>query len=260
MDKKKGIVAYLFLLPFLSGMFIFYIIPFAMSIYYSFTKGIGDVEFVGFENYLDLFNNDAFRLASKNTGVFIGISVPLIMIISLGISMIINDKLKGISFFRIVFTLPLVIPVVSIVLFWKIIFNENGVLNTVLSTFNVEGINWLKSGYSIFILSVLYLWKNCAYNIILFLVGLNNIPSVYYEASRVDGCGNFKRFTKITLPLLLPTTVLVFIVSIINCFKVYKEAYLLAGEYPSTSMYMLQHFMNNNFENLNYQRLCTASI
>ncbi|GAE00883.1 TPA: sugar ABC transporter permease [Clostridium botulinum] len=260
LKKRESITAYIFALPSIIGFLLFFYIPFIISLVYCFTQGVGDIEYVGFQNFVDLFQNDAFILAFKNTLIFNAVSVPLVMIISLGITLILNSKIKKGSFFRTVLTFPLIIPLASVALVWQIFFRQTGVVNGVLLKFGIMGPDWLKTKWSFYILILLYVWKNCGYNMIIFLAGLNNVPKEYYEAASIDGCGKINMFFKITLPLILPTIFFVFIISIINSLRVYREAYLLSGQYPDPSIYMLQHFMNNNFTNLNYQRLSTASV
>lgn len=260
LKKRESITAYIFALPSIIGFLLFFCIPFIISLVYCFTQGVGDIEYVGFQNFVDLFQNDAFILAFKNTLIFNAVSVPLVMIISLGITLILNSKIKKGSFFRTVLTFPLIIPLASVALVWQIFFRQTGVVNGVLLKFGIMGPDWLKTKWSFYILILLYVWKNCGYNMIIFLAGLNNVPKEYYEAASIDGCGKINMFFKITLPLILPTIFFVFIISIINSLRVYREAYLLSGQYPDPSIYMLQHFMNNNFTNLNYQRLSTASV
>lgn len=260
MRHKEALAGYLFSSPYLAGFLIFFAIPSAMSVYYCFTRGVGSFEFAGLDNFKSVIASNSYRLAVKNTLIFNSVSVPVIMIVSLLLAMLLNKALRGARYFRMFFVLPLVIPVASIILVWQITFNEFGVLNNLLNHFGIAGVEWLNSKWSIAVLVLLYVWKNCGYNIILFTAGLNSIPKDYYDATSIDGAGGFKCFTSITLPLLVPTIFFVFIISIINSFKVFREAYLLCGNYPPLNMYMLQHFMNNNFNNLNYQRLSTASL
>src|SRR5690606_13663667 len=126
--------------------------------------------------------------------------------------------------------------------------------------FGIEPVNWLRSGWSTGVVALVYVWKNCGYNMVLFLAGLGNIPKEYYEAAYIDGAGPFTCLIKITLPYMVPTSFFVLIISIINSFKVFREVYLLAGKYPYQDIYLLQHFMNNNFFNLSYQKLTTAAF
>ena len=258
--NKSFKIALMMITPFLIGLLIFYIIPLCISFYFSLTSGIGKLEFVGLKNFIELFKNDAYILASKNTFIFMIMAIPLNIIISLIIALLLNSKLKNISFFRTISILPLVIPVSAVILTWQIFLDYYGIINNILYKFNINQIDWINSKYSLAVIILMYLWKNCAYNIIIFLVGLNNIPTSYYEAAKIDGCGNFRSFMNITIPLLKSSTLFVLIISISNSFKVYRETYLLAGEYPNESIYMLQNFMVNNFNNLNYQRLSSAAF
>ncbi|SMC27172.1 multiple sugar transport system permease protein [Clostridium acidisoli DSM 12555] len=260
LKKREGIAGYIFAAPSIVGFLIFFGIPFIMSVIYCFTQGVGNIHYVGFENFIELFNNSSFQLAIKNTLLFNLIAVPLLMIISLIISLILNSKMKKESFFRTVLTLPFIIPVASIILVWQIFFSQTGTINQILLKFGINGPDYLNSRWSFLVLILLYIWKNCGYNMIIFLAGLNNIPKEYYEAASIDGCGSISAFFNITLPLMLPNIFFVFIISIINSLRIYREAYLLSGQYPDSSIYMLQHFINNNFVNLNYQRLSTASV
>jgi len=170
-----------------------------------------------------------------------------------------KQALRGARYFRMFFVLPLVIPVASIILVWQITFNEFGVLNNLLNHFGIAGVEWLNSKWSIAVLVLLYVWKNCGYNIILFTAGLNSILRIIMMR-QVWRCRRFQMFYKYNASAFGSTIFFVFIISIINSFKVFREAYLLCGNYPPLNMYMLQHFMNNNFNNLNYQRLSTASL
>jgi len=260
MSTKEAIAGILFALPSFAGFMLFFMIPFAIGFYYCFTEGVGTVRFVGLRNFIDLFRSNSFLLAAKNTLIFNGISVPLIIILSFLFSLLLNIKMTGQLYFRSFFILPLVVPVASVIIVWQIMFNEFGFINKLLESFGLEPVEWLRSQWSVSVLVFIYIWKNCGYNIVLFLSGLNSIPKEYYESAYIDGAGKFRCMISITIPLLIPTTFFVFIISIINSFKVFREAYLLAGSYPDKHIYMLQHFMNNNFYNLSYQRLATAAF
>ena len=228
-------------LPFLAGFFLFYIIPFAISVRYSFTAGVGGLEFVGARNYAEVFASHAFRLAAANTFRFIGLGIPLVMGLSLGLSL-------------------MVIPIGSTVMFFQVMLSEHGALNRFAALLHLPAQQWLDSGKAFYVLLFLYVWKNCGYNMVLFLTGLNAIPRECKEAASLEGAGAWQYFWHIQRPLLAPSFLFVFVMSVINSFKCYREAYLLSGKYPHDSIYMLQHFMNNNFESLNYQRLSVAAI
>ena len=260
LKTKEAATGYLFAFPCIAGFILFFAAPFIVSLYYCFTKGIGGTAFVGLDNFKDLLTSNTFLRAAGNTLKFNAVSVPLIIALSLALAIFLNKKFKGVSTFRTFFIIPLVIPVASVILVWQILFNQNGILNGLLAQIGIQSVDWLNTGWSFYVLVLLYIWKNCGYNLVLFLAGINNIPKEYYESAEIDGARKFARFRYITLPFLVPTGFFVLIMSIINSFKVFREAFLLSGSYPHKDMYMLQHFMNNNFSNLNYQRLSTAAF
>ncbi|MGI5960285.1 MAG: carbohydrate ABC transporter permease [Massiliimalia sp.] len=257
---KKSLTGILFLLPFLVGFLYFFLIPFFISIGYTFTSGIGGMEFAGLTNYREVLQSSAFRLAAGNTFRFLLVGIPLIMALSLGVSLLLQKRFAGSRIFRGVFLYPMVVPIASTVMFFQVMFEDQGVLNSILEQLGVSPVSWLHSSSAFSVLVGLYLWKNCGYNMVLFLTGLNSIPSDYREAADLEGCSSAQYFRYVTLPLLVPSFLFVFLMSIINSFKIFREAFLLGGAYPDNSIYMLQHFMNNNFQNLNYQRLSVAAL
>jgi multiple sugar transport system permease protein len=207
------------------------------------------VEFCGIQNFISLFKSGPYRLAMFNMLRFNIIAVPLIIIMSFLLAILLRKSFKGKEVFNTAYIFPLVVPVASIVLFWQIIFSQNGALNTIFGELRIQKVNWYENSWSVVLLVLLYVWKNCGYNIILFTAGLGNIPVEYYESAYIEGAGRLTCLFKITLPYITPAAFFVFIISIINSFKVFREAYLLAGSYPNRNIYMLQHFMNNNFSN-----------
>ena len=258
--KKETIMALILIAPSLIGLLIFYIIPFIWMIIYSFFDSPINGKFVGIQNYINLLGNNAYKQAVANTAIFTGISVPLIIILSLLLSMLLNKKIRFSHEFRTAFIVPLVVPVASVIIFFELLFDYRGFLNRILDFFNIAPIDWMNSSYAMIAVITIYIWKNVGYNIILFLAGLQGIPKEYYEAASIDGAGPAAKFFHITLVYLMPTTFFVIIISIINSFKVFREVYLLAGDYPHQSIYMLQHYMNNAFRKLDYHKLVTSAI
>ena len=165
-SKRESINGYIFTASSIIGFLLFFGIPFIISLFYCFTKGAGDIEYVGFQNFIDIFNNSSFQLAVKNTILFNLVSVPLVMISSLLITLILNSSLMGGSFFRTTLTLPLVIPVASVVLVWQLIFAQTGFFNQLLLRSGAAEPDYLNSKWSFVILVLLYIWKNCGYNMI----------------------------------------------------------------------------------------------
>ena len=246
--------------PSFLGMAIFYVIPFGVVVYYSFIAGAVDSSFVGLKNYIGVLNNGAFKIAVKNTAVFSGVAVPLAVVLSLLMALMLECRIPAKSQFRSFFLSPMMVPIASIILVWQVLFHSNGVVNEFLMVFGADKIDWLKSDYCMVVIILLFLWKNLGYNMILFMAALNNIPKTLLEMAEVEGASAAYQFFHIKLRYLSPTVLFVTILSIINSFKVFREIYLLTGNYPYDGLYMLQHFMNNMFSKLNYQALSAAAI
>lgn len=224
----------LFSLPSLLGLFGFYVVPFIISFYLALIENPVSGTFVGLKNFIEVLTNGAFLMA------------------------LLLKNAKGIkNFCGVVFLLPLVIPSGSIVYFWRSLFSVSGFVNGVF----LPGapVDWLNTDWSRSIILLIFLWKNAGYNMVLFLAGLNMIPKDYYECAALEGAGVLRRFFSITLVYMIPTGFLVLMISIVNSFKSFKEIYLLTGSYPHHSIYMIQHYMNNQFTVSNYQKLASAS-
>lgn len=257
---KKTVCSLLFLAPSFIGVLLFFFIPFGVVVYYSMIDNPVRKNFVLFDNFIALMSNKAFQMAVANTLKFTLVSVPLAVILSLLMACMLDKSILFKSQFRSFFLTPMMVPVASVVLVFQVIFNQNGVLNEFLSVFGQDKIDWFKSDYAMVIVVILFLWKNLGYNMILFMAGLAAVPQEVMDAAKMDGAGDFQMFVHLKLKYLSPTIFFVTIFSIINSFKVFREVYLLTGDYPYESLYMLQHFMNNAFQSLNYQRLSAAAI
>ena len=182
---------------------------------------------------------------------------PLNLVFPLCLALLLQKAPKMSKIFGLLFLLPLVIPSGSVVHFWKSIWDLNGLVNRIF--YPDAPVNWLNTNACRTIITIVFLWKNAGYNMVLFLAGLRAIPKEYYECAAVEGAGAWGKFYRVTLPCIVPTAFLVFILSIINSFKSFKEIYLICGAYPHQSIYMLQHFMNNQFSALNYQKLTAGA-
>ncbi|SHN59815.1 carbohydrate ABC transporter permease [Desulfitobacterium chlororespirans] len=260
LKTNNGGLAWFFLGPSLLGFALFYLLPFVTGFYYSLVYSPLNGTFVGLHNYGALLKNPSFLAALANTAKFTLICVPLNLMLSLGAAMLLNQKLPGRNLFRTIMITPLVVPVASVVLVWQVFFDLNGVLNSLIHALGYPPVDWMKTNWSRVVVLVIYLWKNIGYSVILFLAGLQNIPAEYYEAARIDGASRYQEFFRITLIYLTPTTFFVFVISMINSFKVFRETYLISGDYPHNSIYMLQHYMNNMFMALDYQKLTSAAF
>jgi multiple sugar transport system permease protein len=258
--KKNFPVGGAFLAPSVLGVLLFFVLPFFVVIYYSFVDNPISLQFVGLENYKNVIGNLAFRTAVKNTFLFSIIAVPLAVVLGLLLALLLDENVPMRSFLRSSFLTPLMVPIASIVLIFQVLFDYNGVINNILFSGSADRIDWLKSSYGIYVIIILFLWKNLGYNMILFLSALGNVPSDIVEVAKLDGAGAFRVFWHVKLRYLSPMIVFTTILSMINSFKVFREIYLLTGEYPVGAMYMLQHYMNNTFSSGDYQKLSTAAI
>ena len=190
------------------------------------------------------------------------------MMISLGVALLISGgaekgKKNGvIKSSRTVLVLPMAVPAASMVLVWKILLCRDGVLNQWLSglTGDVWEVDWAFSQHAFSVLVVTYLWKHTGYDMILWLAGLQGISGELYEAAKMDGAGTIARFWYITIPGLKGTFGMVGILSIVNSFRVYREAYLLAGSYPDSSIYLIPHLFAHWFLSLDIQKMTAAAV
>ena len=185
-------------------------------------------------------------------------AIPLSIISSLLLSLALKEFKRLGNLFSIIFLIPLMLPSASTVQFWVHIFSDQGVINHFLRQLGIAGPSWLSNDYIMGVMIFIYVWKNLGYNAVLFLTGLYGIPEVYYNCASVYGANMWQRFCHVTLVYLTPSFFLVFIMSFVNSFKIFREVYLIQGDYPSEKIYLLQHFVNSTLLSLHYQKLVSA--
>ena len=259
-DLKRRLGGDLFLSPSLIGVSVFMVVPFFVVIYYSMIDNPIRKNFVWFENFAKILDNEAFKLAASNTFKFSVIAVPLAVILSLVLAMMLLSNIPGKTQLRTFYLSPLMVPVASVVLIWQVLFDYNGVINEWFLALGLDKIDWMKSDYAQIVIVLLFLWKNLGYNMIIFMATLSSIPKDIIEVAMLESATKWQIFWKIKLRYLASTIVFVTIMSLINSFKVFREVYLMTGDYPYDSLYMLQHFMNNTFRSLDYQKLSSAAM
>ena len=259
-EKRKDFARSLcFLSPSLLGVGVFFVLPFCVVLYYSMIDNVATHNFVFLDNFIALFQNSAFLEASKNTLHFSVLAVPLAVVLSLGLALMLEARIPLKSHFRTFFLSPMMVPVASVVLIWQVLFNSKGTVNELVTLLGGQPHDWLVSNYAVYVVVLLFLWKNLGYNMILFMAGLANIPKELLEVADVEGASEWYKFFAIKLRYLSPTVLFVTILSLINSFKIFREIYLLTDDYPP-ELYMLQHFMNGTFRHLDYQKLSAAAI
>ncbi len=256
-DRNKAL-PWLMLWISLGGFCFFYLVPFMVSFVYSVWDNPIHKSFCGGRNYIELFGNPYFLRGLKNTAIFMAVSVPLNIVLSLAVALGLGKMGGNARIFSLIFLIPLALPSATLAFFWGSFFGQQGTLNKCLAMLGIEGIDWLDSSYAIMAIVLIFIWKNIGYDMVLFLSGLSGIPEEYYEYADVEGAGRLWKFKNIKLVYLTPTFFLVLLITFVNSFKVFKEIYLLTGEYPPDGLYVLQHYMNNMFLSLNYSKLVSA--
>ena len=231
-------------------------IPFIDVIRRSFVTAVTG-SFVGLKNYESIFTNQAFLLAGKNTLRFVFVCLPLLIILSLFFASILS-KMKHVQILKSAYLFPMAVPAATVVLIWKMLFHKQGVINGLLESLSLETIDFMGSDMAFWVLVISYIWKNLGYTIVLWLAGILGISESILEAARVDGASERACFWYIIMPK--PTLYTITVLSFLNSFKVFREAYLVAGSYPHESMYLLQHLFNNWFLNLELDKMAAAAV
>lgn len=258
-QRKSQMAGVLFLLPNLIGVCAFALVPMAEVIRRSFQSAVTS-QWVGLKNYREVLGNTAFRLAVTNTLKFTMICIPLLIALSLFLAVLLQKLRVGGRLLKSAFLLPVAVPAASVVLVWKVLFHSNGLINRILVGAGGEKVGWMTTDAAFWVLVISYLWKNLGYDMVLWMAGLAGIPTEIYEAARVDGAGEWQCFRRITLPNLLPSLYTISVLSFLNSFKVFREAWLVAGDYPHQSMYLLQHLYNNWFRELSFDKIAAGSV
>ena len=258
--RKGKLISIGYLLPSVIGVLIFFVLPFFIVMFYSVIDNPISGQFVFFDNFVMVFRNNAFKTAAQNTFVFSVTAVPLAVVLSLFLAIMLDSKIPFKSQFRTFFLSPMMVPIASVVLIWQVLFHYNGTVNEFLKIFDIEKIDWLNSSYAQVVLVLLFLWTNLGYTMILFMAALSSIPKDIVEVAVLESATPMQVFWHIKVRYMSSTVLFVTIMSLINSFKVFREIYLLRGDYPYDTMYMLQHFMNNTFRQLDYQKMSAAAI
>jgi multiple sugar transport system permease protein len=241
LGNRETIAGYLFLLPNIVGFVIFTALAVVASAGISLTRWdlLSDPVFVGLDNYIELFTNDPlFRTVLWNTFYFTAVSVPASTIIALGLALLLNSGLRMIPLFRTAYFLPVITATVVVALIWRWFYNPDfGILNYVLWNLGVDSPpNWLASRtWAMPAVIIMAVWKQVGYNMVIFLAGLQAIPTSLYEAAAMDGASGWRRFLNITLPLLTPTTFFVLIISIIGSLQVFDAVLVLTDGGPANA-------------------------
>lgn len=255
-----------FLAPSFLGVMIFMVIPFGDVVRRSFLTAVTK-EAAGIKNYKMIFTNSAFLLAAKNTLRFTLVCIPLMVALGLAIALAMGN-IRHMQTLKSLYLFPMAMPTAAIVVVWKMFFYERGFVNQYLERLSLwlgaggtaEPVDYLGSGAAFYVLAGTYIWKNLGYTVVLWLAGIMGVNGDMMEAARVDGAGRLQRFRYVLFPNLKGSLYIIVVISFLNSFKIYREAYLVAGSYPHDSIYMLQHLFNNWFVNLDLDKMAAAAV
>jgi len=259
LQKRIIFTAFLLIAPVFIYNMIFRIVPIFASLYLSFTdfSGFGKANFVGISNYLRALTDSEFWNAVLKTSQFSAEVLPLNMIISLLLALLVNNSIRGVGIFRAIYYLPVITPMVAASMIWIWLYDAQfGILNYLLSLFNIQPINFLKdTKWALHSLVVMRVWRGVGWNMLIYLAGLQGIPKFLYEAASIDGATKFKRFLKITLPLLRPVHIYVLIVGLASTLQTFTEVYVMTGGGPlqsTTTVGLLVYRTAFDYMNMGY--------
>ncbi|HCD99728.1 MAG TPA: spermidine/putrescine ABC transporter permease [Armatimonadetes bacterium] len=248
--RKQNLVGYLFALPWFIGFSVFLAYPLVASIYFSFCdySVLKKPVFIGLDNYRELFADEVFWITVKNTAIYAAISLPAGMVMALGLAMLLNAKVPGTTFFRTVFFLPSLVPMVSLAVLWLWILNgEHGVLNEVLRMVGIRGPNWLGDpAWSKPALVVLGVW-GVGNAVLIYLAGLQDVPTSLVEAAELDGASPWQKTRHVTIPMISPVILFNLIMGIIGTLQVFTVPYVMfPGGSPARSTYFYAMYLFDN--------------
>ncbi len=256
MFKYYGKIApYLFLLPAGIILLVFFFIPFFQTVILSFqdySNNIYNADWVGLANYWQIFKNPIFYKVMLNTFIYLLVAVPILAIIPLFLAILINQKIRGITLYKILIYLPVIVSIVVAAIAFKWIYAEQGVLNYLLSVFHIPAIGWLTDPkYAIYSVILLTIWKGIGYYMMIYLAALMSVPKDLYEACDIDGAGFLRKHLTVTVPHIMPTIALVTTISAISAMKIFAEIYVMTKGGPLNSTKTIVYYIYEKaFENL----------
>ena len=255
MNYYKKYTPYLFLLPAIVILIVFFFIPFFQTIglsFFDYSSSIYKPTFSGIDNYIKLFHEPIFYKVMFNTFIYLVIAVPFLVIFPLFIAILINQKIRGITLYKILIYLPVIISIVVAAIAFKWLYATEGVLNYFLSIFHIESIGWLvDTKWALFSVALVTIWKGIGYYMMIYLSSLMSVPQDLYEAADIDGANFIQKHLTVTVPHIMPTIALVSTISTISAMKVFAEIYVMTKGGPlDSSKTIVYYIYERAFENL----------
>ena len=255
MKYHKYYTPFLFLIPAGIILTVFFFIPFFQTFFLSFfdySTNLYHPNFCEFENYIKLLKDPVFYKVIANTLLYLLFAVPFLVIFPLIIAILINQKLRGITLYKIIIYFPVIISIVVAAIAFKWLYATQGILNYILSLLNIHAINWLSdTNYALISVAIVTIWKGIGYYMMIYLAGLMSVPQDLYEACEIDGAGFLQKHLTVTVPQIMPTIALVSTVSTISALKVFAEIYVMTKGGPlNSSKTIVYYIYERAFENL----------
>ena len=246
---------YLFLLPALAVLTVFFFIPFFQTFglsFFDYSSSIYNPVFNGIDNYIKLFKEPIFYKVMFNTFMYLIIAVPFLVIFPLFLAILINQKIRGITLYKILLYLPVIVSIVVAAIAFKWLYAGQGILNYLLSLINIQAINWLvDTHWALFSVAIVTIWKGIGYYMMIYLASLMSVPKELYEACDIDGANFINKHMTVTIPHIMPTIALVSTISTISAMKVFAEIYVMTKGGPLDSTKTIVYYIYERaFENL----------
>ena len=263
---RPWLTPYLFLLPAIALLGLTVFLPAIQAFALSFTRYEYDItqapEWIGWENFRRLGEDKVFWQTIRNTLLYLIGVVPILVILPLGLAIMVNQKLRGINWFRTAFYTPVVISMVVAGIAWKALYTENGILNQFLRQLGLEGIPWLTNPqWAIWSVMLVTIWKGLGYYMVIYLAGLQSISPELYEAAAIDGSDGWRKHLDITLPLMRPYLFLVAVISAISATKVFEEIFIMTQGGPRNSSKTVVYYLYERaFQDLDISYACTIGL
>ncbi len=246
---------YLFLLPALLVLLVFFFIPFFQTIglsFFDYTTSIYKPTFCVLDNYVKIFHNNVFYTVMLNTFIYLIVAVPVLVVLPLFVAILINQKIRGITLYKILIYLPVIVSIVVAAIAFKWLYAEHGILNYILEFFHLSSIGWLTDPkYAIYSVILVTVWKGIGYYMMIYLASLMSVPNELYEACDIDGANFWQKHLTVTVPHLMPTIALVSTISAISAMKIFAEIYVMTKGGPLNSTKTIVYYIYEKaFENL----------
>lgn len=256
---------YLFLLPALAVLLVFFFIPFAQTIFLSFkdySSSIYSPEFVGLANYIELFKSPVFYKVLLNTFLYLVIAVPFLVVFPLFLAILINQKIRMVTTYKLLIYFPVIVSIVVAAIAFKWLYAGEGLLNYFVALFGIEPIGWLTdTRFALLSVAIVTIWKGVGYYMMIYLASLMSVPQELYEACEVDGAGFFRKHLTVTIPHIMPTIALVSTISSISALKVFAEIYVMTKGGPlNSSKTIVYYIYERAFENLDLGYASALSV